>query len=217
MWQLYIYNLKIILANGGMPMNLTNHIKERYVERIKDIADKNEIKQYIAQHDVEISNDILKLKEYSQLIYTGNIGDTSNGICHFYLRNNVILLTNVTDDCLITLYKVDLPYPEKTNKIVIHDIVEEMEQLRTEQATLKAAIEIKEDKRQHEIGMLNDDIALLKKQIGILEGRRDLIIAEGEEEQGKVKEIDIKLKRNANMLCNSLEFKKEMLQAKMLK
>jgi hypothetical protein len=189
-------------------MNLTNHIKERYVERIVGISDKNEIKQYIAQHDTEVSESILKLKEYANLIYTGNIGDDSNGICNFYIRNNIILLTDVTDSCLVTLYKVDLPYPEKTNRIVIQDIVAAMEELRSELACTKASIDISEEKRQHEISLISDDISILKRQISILEGRKNLIQAESDNDQSRVKEVNLKLRQYANMLCNSLEFKR---------
>ena len=55
-------------------MIFTNHILERFVERTMNKTG-TEMKQYLAQNEDKVKEQILKLYEYSELFWYGKIKD----------------------------------------------------------------------------------------------------------------------------------------------
>ena len=57
-------------------MNITKHAMQRYAERIMEKEDTTDVLVFIEQHKEKIEEDISKMIEYGELIYTGkNLND----------------------------------------------------------------------------------------------------------------------------------------------
>lgn len=52
-------------------LHISNHAKERYAERNMH-ATKLEVPMFVDKYDTKIQDDISKMVEYGELIYTGN-------------------------------------------------------------------------------------------------------------------------------------------------
>ena len=151
-------------------IGITNHCKHRYVERIKNISGYNEIRQYAVQNDEIISEHINKLFEYSTFLYKGSI-EKSKPINNFHINSHIVLVLDQNKECIITIYKVDFGFPERTNKLVIKDLINEVEDISfnikydTEQLdAFREQEEVKLEAIELEINQLQDKIKNLVNQ-----------------------------------------------------
>ena len=192
-------------------MNISNHTFTRYCERFLDMKDKMEIKQYIVQNKDRLTENILKLHEHSKHIYTGQIGD--NTTKKFYNNKNVILVCNVKDDCVITLFKVDYGFPEKTNLIVIRDLLLEMDKKYKEQGKIKNKIKKELANKENELLSINEKIKLCEDQINILKSKKLSLTEEIKNVNYESNIIQKDIDKIALQLCNSVEYRKDLLNS----
>ncbi len=99
-----------------MAVNITKHFGLRYIERIKQIKDKNERKVYYTKNQEKITEDANKMLEMSEFVWMGQLGD--NITRKFFINGNIILVADTDETALITLYKTDYGFPEKANRAV---------------------------------------------------------------------------------------------------
>lgn len=52
---------------GFENINISEHCKQRYVERIKDITDRQELRRYIVLHEQDIIQNIRKMLKLAKL------------------------------------------------------------------------------------------------------------------------------------------------------
>lgn len=193
-----------------MAMNLRKHFKERYVERILGIKDPNEIRQYIGQNEAQIVEHINKLFEFSRLLYKGQIGGDKS-TKHFYLNSDIIMVADGTNTCLITLYKCDFGFPEHLNKANIKGLVTEIEKLQElyKEESLNEEDEI--ERKKVEIENINVDIQSLENQIKYLKSKKDILESEIKIARHESVKISKTIEKYCTMLCNSLEFRREVM------
>ena len=129
-------------------MVITKHAMSRYAERIAGRDELIDINIYIAQNEDKIVEDINKMCEHSELIYTGKVGNRDNNPVNVYLSGTWILLTDLTETKVITLYKVEFNVGEDFNKQFIQKILDKLaedkkvlEEKRAEINTEKSAYE----------------------------------------------------------------------------
>lgn len=194
-------------------INLTNHCKERYVERIKGITDTIEIKTYVAQNDDKITEHILKLYEYSTFLYKGQIG-TDRVTRMFYINDDIVLVLDTAETCIISMYKVDFGFPKHTNKAVIKDLISELEIINSKlEQEVVIFNELKEVK-QNEIEDLALQIKNLQEQIEILEAKKKIEQSNIEAGMLNINFLHKQAEHYATMLCNSLDFKRDIKNGK---
>ena len=99
-------------------MELTNHIKERYAERMAGRDTTIDINTYIAQNAEKIEKDISKLLEHSEIIYTGICSNGKEPV-NVRLSGTWVIITDVSDRTAITLYKIELGLDEEFNKAYV--------------------------------------------------------------------------------------------------
>ena len=99
-------------------MTISAHAKQRYSERIVGKSDPLDVNLYIQQHGTKIEEDIAKMIEYGELIYTGKpIVDTkNNNKTNVYLKDLWVIITDATNGNVITLYKIDFGLDDDFNK-----------------------------------------------------------------------------------------------------
>ena len=101
---------------------VTQHCKERYAERIMGRDAKSDVAVYVAQNQTKIEEDINKMLDYGELIYTGILRDRTDEALRdkkevrVYLCGTWVLLTDKTNQKVITLYKIDFNLGEDFNK-----------------------------------------------------------------------------------------------------
>ena len=78
-------------------MAITKHAMTRYAERIAGRDELIDINIYIAQNEDKIIDDINKMCEHSELIYTGKVGNRDNNPVNVYLSGTWIILTDLTE------------------------------------------------------------------------------------------------------------------------
>jgi hypothetical protein len=87
-------------------INITKHCLDRYAERVLGIEDLQTARQYINSNQDKVSEDINKLFEFATLILTAQInGDKSTK--NYWLRDNIVIVTDTGNSTLITLYRID--------------------------------------------------------------------------------------------------------------
>lgn len=106
------------MCSTDITYTVSKHAKERYTERIMEKATSNEINTFLVQNEDKIINDINKMIQYGELIYTGKQtqkdGRTYN--VEVFLNGLWVVITDIKSKNVITLYKIDLGVDEEFNK-----------------------------------------------------------------------------------------------------
>ena len=74
-------------------MDVTKHCKRRYIERIMNETNDNEINITLSTQDERLTEHIQTLFSRSELIYQGAIGD--NVTRKFWLKDDIVLITEI--------------------------------------------------------------------------------------------------------------------------
>jgi cell division protein FtsB len=188
--------------------NLTNHFNERWVQRIVGITTEREIKDYISKNKQMISEHANETIERAEFLWKGQIGD--NVTRNYYIKDDIILITNTGDDALITVYKIDFGFPEDVNKMARRRLTDEVKKLTLSKIDLELQVMEQVDKAYHEADILEEQIKLLKEQIDNLEKQRAFKKDEAKMLQSKSLNTGLELKRYTMMLVNSQEYKEDL-------
>ena len=112
---------------GFENINISEHCKQRYVERIKDITDRQELRRYIVLHEQDIIQNIRKMLQFGEIIYTGkNFEAKDNKIIHIILNGAWLVFVGKDSQTAITMYKIDLGLDENFNKDYIQKFLEKL-------------------------------------------------------------------------------------------
>lgn len=108
-------------------MSITKHAMSRYAERIAGRDELIDINIYVAQNEEKIIEDINKMCEHSDFIYSGKVGNRDNNAVNVYLSGTWVILTDLNNSKVITLYKVEFNVGEEFNKQFISRIIEKLD------------------------------------------------------------------------------------------
>lgn len=189
-------------------MNYTKHFLERWVERIVGITDTRERNEYIVKNKERIIEHSTTMFENSRKIYTGQIG--SNVTRNYYIKDDIILITNTTDDALITVYKIDLGFTNRINLMVAKELLDEINQLNEEKekVELETLNEIEDMKLK--VYKIEEEIENLSKQINNLNKLKESIESTIKSTENVNENTELELKRLTSLLVNSKEYKEDL-------
>ena len=171
-------------------MTFTNHILERYVERTMNKTG-TEMKQYLVQNEDKVKEQILKLYEYSELLWYGKIKD--HDFTYFTInRDGWVFVIDKNKTTLITVYKVDIGLSTEFNKQYIQEIKNYVEKEITEIESLKSKCVATALEAKEEIETIKDTIRTLKQEIALNEEKIKLIESD---QQYKKDTINLKEKQ----------------------
>lgn len=193
-------------------MNCTNHFLKRWVERIVGITTEREINEYISQNRDQIIEHANKTFEFAEHIYTGQVGD--NITRNYHIKDDIVFITNVTNDALITVYKVDLGFTEELNSTVRKGLIEEIRKLTEVKEDIELRVLEEIEAKEHEIGMLEDQIEILRAQIKNSQNTREFIKEEVKQMKRKSINVGLDIKKYALTLINSREYKEDLQSMK---
>lgn len=192
--------------------NCTKHFLERWVERIVEITTEKERNEYISINRDMIIEHANKTFEFSQFVYRGQIGD--NITRNYHIKDDIVFVTNTTDDALITIYKVDLGFTDEINATVRKGLIEEIEKLRNEKEEVEFQILVEVEDKEHEISSLDEQIKIMKEQLSNLEKQKQFTTDEVKNIKSKSLNVGLDLRRYTLMLVNSKDYKKDLTTMK---
>lgn len=167
-------------------MEFTEHILERYAERIQEKKGKNEIKSFVAQNRKKIEENIQKLFDSAEFLCTTKIKE--HNITNFYVnKNGWVLISDKENKKLITLYKVDLFLGTDFNKYYIERMTEDIKNKMKDYENIEYEIELDKEKRQEERKQCESEIASLKTRIKWLEENINLSTQQDKEADARLK------------------------------
>lgn len=115
--------------NGSL--RITKHAKERYAQRIMS-RDDTDVAVYVAQNEEKIVADINKMVEFGTMLYSGLPSRTGQNPTDVYLSGFWVVLVDSTQDCVITLYRIDLGLGDEFNGAFLCKSLEEIETAKDE-------------------------------------------------------------------------------------
>lgn len=108
-------------------ISISNHCKQRYVQRIKGIADQKEVKRYMITEDEEIVENVRKMLQYGSVIYEGkNFALHDSNIVKIVLNGTWIVFVSKETNTAITMYKIDLGLGEELNKSYVQAFLDQL-------------------------------------------------------------------------------------------
>jgi len=193
-------------------VNCTNHFLKRWVERIVGITTNQEANEYINKNRDTIIEHANKTLNYAEHIYTGQIND--NITRNYHIKDDIVLITNTTNDALITTYKVDLGFTEELNSVVRKGLIEEVRKLSDEKENIDLqALNDIEDKK-YEISSLEDRISILQEQVDNLKMEKAFKENEVRQMNKKSLNTELELKKHVLTLVNSKEYREDLQKMK---
>lgn len=165
-------------------IEFTQHVLERYVERTMNKTG-NEIKQFLAQNEEQVKQQILKLYQYSEPFWQGKNKD--HNYTYFRInKNGWLIVVDKNKTKLITLYKIDLGLGEEFNKQYISEIKKNVDILNEKIETAKTDYNDKVLSNNKVIEELKDQIKLLQAQIKSSNDTIELLEKEKDVELGNI-------------------------------
>lgn len=163
---------------------LSNHVKERYAERIMGRDNKMDIQSFISTHEDKIREDINKMIEYGEVIYEGiQVRSKDTRPCKYILRNDWLIVINSQDKKIITLYKIDIGAGDEFNKVYINTMLNRLEDAKKKSAEKIDIIKQTESCYRQSIEDNNNKINEYKSLIKSLERQNDSLNELLEEEK----------------------------------
>lgn len=189
-------------------MDVTKHCKRRYIERIMNETNDNEINITLSTQDERLTEHIQTLFSRSELIYQGAIGD--NVTRKFWLKDDIVLITDIGENKLITLYRINFDFPKDINKIVINGLKDDIK-------NLYDSLEREKDNIDKESSENNIHIENYKKQIESLQTQIESIKFDIDELKSKnakmfqnTQELHKRIDERAYQLFNSRQYSKDI-------
>lgn len=108
-------------------LKISQHAKERYAERIMDKDNKADINVFIANNEPKIKNDISKMIEYGQLLFSGKPIDLYNRQpVDIFLNGTWIIIVDIKKSNVVTLYSIDLGVGQDFNNQYISKLLDKL-------------------------------------------------------------------------------------------
>jgi hypothetical protein len=194
-------------------VNVSKHSKDKFAERVKGIKDFTERNLYVSQNSEQIEGWIREMYDYSQFLWSGQLGANSTSAT-YRIKGDVVLLLDTKETAIVTLFRANFGFPQETNLIVIRDLVAEIVERNEEAETERVKWESAKEVKQQEADSLDSQIRNLQEQLSLLQSKKKILSDDIE-----LARCDYDLKRKeaekyAIMLCNTVEFRNDLKNMK---
>lgn len=107
---------------------ISEHAKQRYAERIMDREDKTDAALFVSQHQQKIQEDINKMVEFGEVIYTGvSTSDNNKNVVDVILNGHWVIIVDVKNEKVVTLFEIDLGLGKEFNDEYIARLKEKLD------------------------------------------------------------------------------------------
>lgn len=159
------------MCSDNITYTVSKHAKERYTERIMDKTTANEINTFLVQNDDKIVNDINKMIQYGELIYTGKQTqkDGRSYNVEVYLNGLWVIIVDVKSKNVITLYRIDLGVDDDFNHEYVRRMMDKFNAAKENVELVTYEVEHENDSYESLIRQNTDTINEYKSYIKNLE------------------------------------------------
>lgn len=188
-------------------INVKKHAMIRYCERVMGLTEKHEINQYISLNAEQITTWINRMNDNAQFIYRGQIGDNITRI--FKMADNVVLVVDTGNSCVVTLYKCLFDFGDEMDKKIIQSELKNIKELNETLDVINKGIEEFVEQKKLEENILEGQIKAMEDQLRILKNNKSFI---GDEITNKRTSRDFttkELEKRAIRICNSLDYRRD--------
>ena len=156
-------------------LQISQHAKERYAERIMNKTDKTEIAAYVNTHEEKIQTDISKMIEFGSKIYEGNTSNqTKTSYVVVYLNGTWVVLVDPKQNKVITLYTVDLMVGKEFNDTYMTLIKDKIESLKNDISSTVNKLEGNNKDLKESIDEEENEYKNLKKELNRIQERMEV-------------------------------------------
>lgn len=155
-------------------MEISEHAKQRYTERIMDKSDKISVLTFIKTHEDKIQTDIDKMIEFGELIYTGAPTSQYNKEpVDVYLSGTWVVIVDHKRQKVITLYSIDLGVGKEFNEEYINKLLEQLRLAQGKYDEVRKQIDVSNEELNILVSDNEDAITNYKKLIKSLEEQNE--------------------------------------------
>lgn len=176
---------------------MTQHVLERYAERVMGKEETRDIKLYATEYKDKLVNDIHKLIEYSEVVYEGksNKKDKNGSTQQIQIRVSGTWVIIIASDSkkVITLFKFDLGFDEEFNKAYANRMVTAVKEALTGVKDITSIITTENETYKSQIAANEERIKEYQKYIKQLEAANTGYKAIVDANFIKVREAETKL------------------------
>ncbi|MGI6436390.1 MAG: hypothetical protein ACOX0F_13775 [Syntrophomonadaceae bacterium] len=150
-----------------MSVKITDHICERYAERILGIPPAN-IPKYVAENRPLVAQEIQDLVQNAILVYRGQIGQAQSP-ASYYVCGDIILILSFESKKAITLYRPDFGYPGAVNRKMVRALTQEIHKNQRRLKEITPGVEKRINCRKERVKAIDAQLAKYRKRIEKLE------------------------------------------------
>lgn len=191
-------------------INVTNHALRRYIERIKE-CEKNCVEQNLNLNKEQYQIDLNKMFEQSRLIYTGRFNDKYTET-NFRLVDNIILITDLRDTKIITLYRVEYGIDRETDLMIIENLLRKLDKTEKEYINIMDEISFEKEKLLAEREGLVSEIETLKETLDTMNESLKVLSKYINTFSYKEKQAKSEMEIIAKKIVYSSVYRKEMIE-----
>ncbi|MCC0645398.1 hypothetical protein KGF41_14120 [Clostridioides sp. ZZV14-6150] len=191
-------------------INVTNHALRRYIERIKE-CEKSCVEQNLNLNKEQYQIDLNKMFEQSRLIYTGRFNDKYTET-NFRLVDNIILITDLRDTKIITLYRVEYGIDRETDLMIIENLLRKLDKTEKEYINIMDEISFEKEKLLAEREGLVSEIETLKGTLDTMNESLKVLSKYIDTFSYKEKQAKSEMEIIAKKIVYSSIYRKEMLE-----
>jgi hypothetical protein len=198
-------------------IDVTYHFKKRCVEReMKLKFNDRDMREFIRLNNVDLTLKALAMWNQSEFIWKGQLAENLQ-ITNFYLHQpNTILVADASNQCLLTMYKIELPFPPEIAQVIVSTAMKRIRELREEEPEPNHDLLHLIEQGYNELDELSRSISTLKAQIAEMQRNLQAMKSERENlirnlsvwQKEAAKKVD-KSFEYVKIICNSVAVKKE--------
>ncbi len=148
-------------------MNITNHGLKRYAERFKEVS-KEDLDSDIILNKELYTEELNKMFSFSKLIYTGRFNGLNENT-NYYMVDNIILVVDIANTKLITLYRIEFGFGREVDKGILKTLIEQLDEAETEYIKSMDVTKENRDDLNYKILSLEEEIVSQKELLTAME------------------------------------------------
>jgi len=187
-------------------VNVSQHAKSRWVERMNGITDDKEINRYLVSNSDKVVKDIKKSFTNADFVFRGQLGK-NHTTSDYYLLNDLVFVFE--KDTIITLFKVDFGIEyEDLNETIKRSLITALQRAVADQQEVKSKSGVETKRIKNDIIKVNSEINGYRKQIDLLSVKKS-----GLEGQLKSVDADVSLANTkVSTLATKLLYSKDLFE-----
>jgi hypothetical protein len=194
-------------------MNISKHVRLKYVERIKEITNQQEKNQYIAQNTEMIDEHILKMFNQAKFTFRGQLGGSKTTTDYYIFQDSkrsIGFVVQKEKELIITMYVINFNFPDEISKTVISGLLNEMDKINSIILSEKDKITERELQIESDIDLINEEIKILESKLKFKKEDKEILEKEKQNLNNNCIVLNQELTKYALQIFGNTEYKEDV-------